>query len=318
MNRRIPGILSLPGPGLWLKFALMLSLLPCAAAPVVATGPELAAPETPREMYNAGTRKLAEGKLRDAETLFESALGSQNEDLQPPSLYNLGHVRFQAGAEELKKGPAAGPAVRSGQEAARLAGEVLNALNEALAGNEIVGMLAAYLSGSIARRDLRESATTIRHALESHRAALRLWQRALDDFRSVLELQPENADARKNAEIMEQHIARLLRQIQQLQDASAEMGKKRVEIGQKMRALRGLIPDALAPPGAGGDEEEDDESFGSEPGRREPPSRSGGQNDLTPEQAGWLLDAFRLGGDRRLPIGAGDEGKPSSKPRKTW
>src|SRR5689334_24509675 len=63
------------------------------------------APSTPQELFNAGTRKLQAGKLREAEAFLESSLSSQSEQLQPRALYNLGHVRFGQGVEELKKGP---------------------------------------------------------------------------------------------------------------------------------------------------------------------------------------------------------------------
>ena len=57
--------------------------------------PEPAPPATPREFYNAGTRQLRDGKLREAEASLESALASQDPNsLQPPALYNLGLVRF--------------------------------------------------------------------------------------------------------------------------------------------------------------------------------------------------------------------------------
>src|SRR5512138_1547956 len=67
------------------------------------------APSTPREFFNAGYENLRQGKLREAEAFLQSVLAAQNEKLQPPALYDLGHVRFAQGNEELKKGPAARP-----------------------------------------------------------------------------------------------------------------------------------------------------------------------------------------------------------------
>ena len=55
--------------------------------------------------FNAGTRRLGEGKLREAEAFFQSALTRQDEHFQPQTLHNLGHVRYEQGAEELKKSP---------------------------------------------------------------------------------------------------------------------------------------------------------------------------------------------------------------------
>jgi hypothetical protein len=37
--------------------------------------------------------------------MFESALAAQDERVQPPALYNLGHTRFGEDMELLKKGP---------------------------------------------------------------------------------------------------------------------------------------------------------------------------------------------------------------------
>src|SRR4051794_25176005 len=96
-------------------FLSFIALLPARAFAAAKPSTPEAAPASPREFFNAGTEKLAEAvklladkkpiesKLREAEALLESALASQSERLQPPSLYNLGHVRFGQGAEELKK-----------------------------------------------------------------------------------------------------------------------------------------------------------------------------------------------------------------------
>src|SRR5947209_1681522 len=83
----------------------------CRSSSAAADSP---APSTPREFFNAGTRKLREGKLRESEAFLESALASQQERLEPPALYNLGHVRFGQGKEELKKSLAAGPTAARG------------------------------------------------------------------------------------------------------------------------------------------------------------------------------------------------------------
>src|SRR5213594_1263215 len=43
----------------------------------IPTASEASAPTTPRELFNAGTKQLRSGKLREAEASFESALASQ-------------------------------------------------------------------------------------------------------------------------------------------------------------------------------------------------------------------------------------------------
>src|SRR5437016_2288419 len=62
-----------------------------------AASPEPAPPSTPRDFFNVGVQQLRAGKLREAEASLESAVASQNERLQDPALYNLGHVRFDQG-----------------------------------------------------------------------------------------------------------------------------------------------------------------------------------------------------------------------------
>ncbi len=100
--------------GLWpLAFGLWACTLLVLALPVLAAS-DVTPPATPRESFNAGTRQLKAGKLREAEALLESAVASQNQGLQPPALYNLGLVRFGQGAEELKKGPPAKPTAARG------------------------------------------------------------------------------------------------------------------------------------------------------------------------------------------------------------
>src|SRR5580765_8086522 len=51
----------------------------------------------PPVLYNQGTQKFHEGKLREAEASLQTALASQDEKVQIPALYNLGHVRFREG-----------------------------------------------------------------------------------------------------------------------------------------------------------------------------------------------------------------------------
>jgi hypothetical protein len=39
---------------------------------------------------------------------------------------------------------------------------------------------------------------------------------------------------------------------------------------------------------------------------------------LSPEQAGWLLDAYQLDSERRLPMGQGPAAEPKERSRSTW
>jgi tetratricopeptide (TPR) repeat protein len=303
-----------------LALALALLASPASSAPSPAAAAAPAPPSTPREFFNAGTRKMGEGKWREAEAFFESALASQVEKLQPPALYNLGHVRFIQGFEEMRKAPLGGPVADHGQKAMQSGDQAIRHIDEALAGNDIQRMVNSYLEGQGARRELREATAAVRRALEACRATLTKWQRASDDFKSAAELDPADADARANAEFVDGCIAKLVDMIMQLEQSGKAMGDKKSELGEKMKQLGGRIPAPQMPPGAAGDDEDEDEDqpFGPQPGQKEGPNRQGVEIFLSPEQAGWLLDSFKLGGDRRLPMGQGDSGQPKDKPRKTW
>ena len=39
---------------------------------------------------------------------------------------------------------------------------------------------------------------------------------------------------------------------------------------------------------------------------------------LSPEQAGWLLEAYRLDSERRMPMGQGQPAEPKDRSRPTW
>src|SRR6266478_4260673 len=88
---------------------------------------------TPRELFNAGAQNLGAGKLAEAETFLERALASQDERLQPATLYNLGHVRFGQGIEELKKGPSAPKAFGAARTAGRRGEEAIGSAEQSLA-----------------------------------------------------------------------------------------------------------------------------------------------------------------------------------------
>jgi len=298
---------------------LFLAIVPCLANTPQTPAPEPVPPSTPREFFNAGTERLKAGKLREAEAFLESALASQNDALQPPALYNLGHVRFQEGTEELKKGPKAGPTSAQGHAAARGADTAIQEADQALAGTDVDQMVASYMHGRGARKELKAALKAVKRALQTHNAALTKWQRASGDFKSTVELKPRDIDARNNALTVDQWIARLVDSIRELEQLAQAMGDKNRELGEKLKQLKGRIPDQDAPPGGGGDDdEEDDQPLGPQPGQQEGPSREGQEMLLSPEQAGWLLDAFRLDSERRLPMGQKDTAEPKDRNRPTW
>jgi tetratricopeptide (TPR) repeat protein len=282
-------------------------------------------PANARAAFNAGTRRLREGKLREAETFFSDTLSKQDAETRPPALYNLGHVRFGQGTEELKKSPAARPASAGGRAAAQRANRAAGQADEALAGNDAHKLLAAYVRGRGARRDLKAATRAVQRALDLHGAALRKWQRALGDFNGAAELNPANTNAQHNAAIVEQAIARLVDEIRELQQAAAIMAAARQELGDKMEQLKGRIPDPLLPLDDGSDGDDGDEEGGPGgptpellSGHREGPGREGTEMSLSPDEASWLLDMFSRDGDRRLPMGQDESGQPKDRERRNW
>jgi tetratricopeptide (TPR) repeat protein len=275
-------------------------------------------PVTSRDFFNAGTRRLHEGKLREAEASLQAALARQDERVQPPTLYNLGHVRFAQGVEELKKSLAAGPTAARARAANQRGDQAIRLAADALANQEMQKMVAAYLNGRGARKELRAANEAVRRALEIHGAALRKWQRALGDFQSAEELKPADTNAQHNAAIVERAIAKLVDSIREMQQAAMGMGERSQQLGEQMKQLKGQIPAPHMPPGAAGDEEEEGRPWQPKEGEQEGPSKDGEEISLSPEEAGWLLEGFRLDGERRLPMGQGEQGQPKNRAGRNW
>jgi len=275
------------------------------------------APVTPRDFYNAGTRKLREGKLRDAEMFLQSAVASQVESLQPGALYNLGHTRFAQGVEELKKAPDGRTATVRAQAAAQRTDEAIRMADAALAGDDVQKMLAAYQHGRGARKELRAATEAVLRALETYGNVLSKWRRASGDFKSVVELQPANADARHNAEVVDRHIAKLVDRLLQMQQMCCAPGNMRGELRQKLKALKGRIPDSMLPPD---EEDENEEDYPLEllTGQQEAPGREGKEMSLSPEEAARMLAGFKLDGERRLPAGQRTNAPPKDPNRQNW
>jgi tetratricopeptide (TPR) repeat protein len=296
-------------------FGLGASLLALTALADSTTPP----PETPREFYNAGTEQLKAGKLREAEASLETALASQQRTLQPPALYNLGLVRFGQGVEQLKKGPEAKSTTTRGRAAAQQADAALDQAEDALAGNDVQKMVAAYLRGKGARKELKAATQAVRRALKVYGTALTRWERSSGDFKSALELNRADADARHNAEVLDRCIAKLVDSLREMQQCANGMCDKNQQLGESLKKLKGRIPASEMPPGAAGDDDEDeDEPLGPLQGKEEGPSKEGQEMHLTPEQAGWLLESYKLDAERRLPMGQGPAAEPRDRSRPPW
>jgi tetratricopeptide (TPR) repeat protein len=278
-------------------------------------------PATPRNFYNAGTELLAAKKFNEAEQMFLSALAAQDARVQPPALYNLGHARFDDGLAELKKGPSAQAIDGPGNAAGSEAGAAIQQGETALADNDMSQMISAYLGGLGARQELEAVEKAVKQALQTYGDTLRKWQRADDDFKSAVELNPADADAARNAQIVEQYIARLVDSLRRMQRLAAMLGKQHKRLNQVLRQIGGRIPKPNLPPGAPGDQDKDD---GLQPeslrGMKEGATRTGNtiKLPLSQNEAAQILNGIPLNAAQRLLLNDSRTGQNQQNSGLTW
>jgi tetratricopeptide (TPR) repeat protein len=275
-----------------------------------------------RDFYNAGTHLLAARKFAEAETLLDSALAAQDDRVQPPAMYNLGLTRFAEGVEFLQQGPDAAKASARGQVALTAGDHAIARAETALAGNDLDALVGAYLEGRGARHELHEAEKAVQAAMETYGKTLQKWQRADHDFKGAAELNPADTNATQNAAVTEQAIAKLIDSLRKMQGMMGVMDQKRQQLGQDLGKLKGRIPAPDAPPGAA--EEGDDDDNGTTPGdlagQKEGAAREGDQLEmqLSPEQAGQILDGLSLDGSRRLSMSDQQGSAPKDRKGRNW
>jgi len=297
----------------------LLASLVISATVVTATD-ETEESRSARGLYNEGTQKLQNGKLREAELVLQTAVAKNEDAIQPVALYNLAHVRFQQGAAVLKESPD-GPATQKRGNNANLTTEAaLHAADEALAGYDLDAIIAAYMNGRGVRKELKEAMKAVKKALESHGAVIARWQRASGDFKSAHELQVSYQDAMFNAEVVDQHLAKLIDQQEIMMMCMKCMGDSKQELKEKMDKLKELLPESLKQQCEGDDEEDEDAEQPKEPkeGQKEADPRDGRELWLTPEEAARLLEAMKLDGNRKLPMGFEESLKPKERGGRVW
>ena len=155
-------------------------------------------------------------------------------------------------------------------------------------------------------------------ALKAHGATLAKWERASGDFKSAFELDSTQADARHNADVVDRRIAQLVDSLCQLKQQCTSCSGMCNKLGDKLKQLKGRIPGSQMPQGAGDDEDDEDQPLGPQPGQKEVASKQGNEMTLSPEQAGWLLEGYRLDSERRLPMVQSNTAEPKDRSRKTW
>jgi transposase-like protein len=283
--------------------------------------------ETARGFYNAGTERLRAGKLDDAETLLEFSLAQQDQRVQPAALFNLGHVRFDQGIQELKKSPDGAATIREGEAAPADGADAIAKATDALASDDVQQMVAAYMAGRGVRKEMNAAIKAVQRAMEAHGQTLLKWRRSLGDFQSAAELNPADTNAAHNAEVVEQAIAKLVDSLRLLEQAATKLGDKKTELNELLKQLKGKIPAPNMPPGAsGGEQEDEDGDAGKKPspesltGLKEGDKNGGGQEmslKISAEQAAQLMNGLQPAG-KQLPMGQGEPGQPANRSGRIW
>lgn len=282
---------------------------------------------SPRQLYNDGTQKLHDGKLQEAEACLQSAVASQETRVQGPALYNLGETRFRQGVQELKKAPTPKAMSDVSKRASSDATGALEALDKAMVSEDVQQMVDAYYRGRGARKELKDAITAVKSAMESYGQVLAKWQRASGDFKSDYELTPTDNDARTNADLVDQNIARLVDSHNMMMQMMDGMSKQRSELGKKMKDLKKKMPGGEGDKLKGGadDDDDDDDNGGKKPpepkeGMEEPGSKKEGeQMVLSYEEAARLLDMLKLDSNRKLSLGGTNEAAiPKDRKGRDW
>ena len=286
------------------------------------------APVTARDFFNAGTKSLAAKKFTDAEKMFQSSLAAQDERVQPAALFNLGHTRFADGAEILKKGPDAQKVSVQGEVALAAGESALRNGETSQAENQLDKMIAAYLEGRGAQRELRAAEKIVKAAMTIYGKTLAKWQRAEDDFKGAAELNPTDTNAAHNAAVVEKEIAKLVDTLRKMQQMAGKMAGQKNQLGKMLSQLKGKIPAPDAPPGGKGEGDEDEDGSGK--GDVKPESLAGKEENagrdgeplsapMSPDQAGQMLDGLPVDSSKRLPMGGDKQGTPAKdKNGRNW
>jgi len=269
-----------------------------------------------RQHYNTGTTEMKAGKLREAESALRKAAETNEEQVLPPALYNLGHVRFLQGKETLKGEGSRQQLLDNAKAATVLAEEALKQGGEALQQDEVQEYIQAYQQGRGARKQLRLSNDELGRTLKLYASVVERWRRSIGDFQSSNELVSQNTDALFNAEIVERHLEKLLKIQKQLEMQAEGVGKKREELKKMMAELKGKIPKEMQRQ-SDDEEEDEDEEDGKDPKAGQPQEqRLGNEGEITPEMADWLKETMK---QRKMSVDeAGEPKQRKNRKGRDW
>lgn len=158
------------------------------------------------------------------------------------------------------------------------------------------------------------------------------WTRSVGDFRGALELDAADAQAKANAETIEELLRALRLETQALEETIEAQRKKLEELREVIKELAKRIPDEHLPQSAQGDDD-DDENF-LPPERQKPNDgkgsqkkpREGDEQKMTEQEARGSLEGLKNEFGRKMPAGqkdgpngtGGKGGKPTDKKGKDY
>ena len=224
-----------------------------------------------RELHNRGTQRLAEGDLAGAEEALRASLGRDVDPLRPPALHNLGHVRFGKGKAVLG-GKSTGDVTelsiaRSYLEAADADISDMKDQIELLDKAKAEGREPDYTPATSALGGGINTFRTIKKLIPKEEAmvakrngVVATWTRSVGDFRGAHELDAADAQAKANADAIEELLRDLRRETNALEEAIEAQRKKLEELRAVIQELVKRIPDDKLPQNTEG-ESDDDENF---------------------------------------------------------
>ena len=317
----------------------LLFLMSAALAADKAPADELAKLDA-RELHNRGTQRLAEGDLVGAEEALRASLGRDIDPLRPPALHNLGHVRFGKGKTVLG-GKTAGDVTelsiaRSYLEAADADISDMKDQIELLDKAKAEGREPDYVPATSALGGGISTFRTIKKLIPKEEAmvtkrngVIAAWTRSVSDFRGAHELDAADAQAKANADAIEELLRTLRRETAALEEAIEAQRKKLEELRAVIQELIKRIPDDKLPQNAEGDEEDDENFLPPErqkpkPGNGDPKKgKPGEEKKMTEQEARGSLEGLKNEFGRKMPAGGqdgkgGNGGKPADKKGKDY
>jgi len=276
--------------------------LTCAMSMSGAENPT-ALPQSPRDLFNLGTKELRAGHWREAENALDAAVNGNDEAVQPLALYNLGQVRFRAGQETLKGTASSADLEAKSEHGIQSADSAIKAVNAALAGDDYQAAISAYRMGTATLTILKKTSDAIKGSEDACANVLARWHSADDDFQSAAELRANYENAKANAGIVEQQIADLTGEEWRLREIQEAVTAKRDELQKQLDALKRRLPPEDTKGQEGQNDDTKDPSKSSKPEDQDTKGDQGKEMVLTPAEAMRLLSSLHLDLSRQYSAG---------------